>query len=223
MTTHARAHAGKRQILIVDDHPIVLRGLQELLVREPDVEVCGGADNVADALRQVEASRPDLVVVDISLGESSGIDLIAEINARYAGVKTLVWSMYDEEVFAERALRAGAMGYVNKKEPVGNVVQAIRQVLRGEMYASPQVTNALLRRVGGRAPLDEDPIRTLSDRELQVFQMLGHGMTTKEIAAKLELSPKTVDSHRENIKSKLDVRHATDLNRRAVQWVLENG
>jgi len=223
MTTQTRPHVGKRRILIVDDHPIVFRGLEELLAREPDVEVCGGAESVADALGQIEATRPDLVVVDVSLGESSGIDLITEINARYPGVKTLVWSMYDEEMFAERALRAGAMGYVNKKEPVGNVVQAMRQVLRGEMYASPQVTNALLRRVGGRAPLDEDPIRTLSDRELQVFQMLGHGMTTKEIAAKLELSPKTVDSHRENIKSKLDVRHAADLNRRAVQWVLENG
>jgi len=223
MTMPIRANAEKRRVLIVDDHPIVLRGLEELLAREPDIEVCGGAESVADALGQVEAARPDLVVVDVSLGESSGIDLIAEINARYPGVKTLVWSMHDEEMFAERALRAGAMGYVNKKEPVGNVVQAMRQVLRGEMYASPQVTNALLRRVGGRAPLDEDPIRTLSDRELQVFQMLGHGMTTKEIAAKLELSPKTVDSHRENIKSKLDVRHAADLNRRAVQWVLENG
>jgi DNA-binding NarL/FixJ family response regulator len=218
-----QARAEKRRVLVVDDHPIVLRGLEDLLAQEPDIEVCGGAGNVADALRQIEASRPDLAVVDVALHESSGIELLVEINARFPAVKTIVWSMYDEDVFAERALRAGAMGYVNKREPVGEVLHAIRQVLRGEMYASPKVTNALLRRVGGGAPLGTDPIQTLSDRELQVFQMLGHGMSVKEIAAKLELSPKTVDSHRENIKNKLDVRHATELNRRAVQWVLENG
>lgn len=223
MAPQKRANAAGRRILVVDDHPIVRRGLEELLAREVDIDVCAGADSVSEALRQVDQLRPELVVVDLSLGEGSGMDLITEIAERYEDVKMLVWSMHEEQTFAERTLRAGAMGYLNKKEPVENVVQAIRQVLDGEMYAGPEVTKALLRRVGGRSPLEEDPIQTLTDRELQIFQMLGRGMTVKEIALKLELSPKTVESHRENIKDKLDVRHATELNRRAVQWVMENG
>jgi DNA-binding NarL/FixJ family response regulator len=213
----------KQKLLIVDDHPIVRRGLTELLAREPDIEVCGGADNVADALKEVEAFHPDLVVVDMSLGDSHGIELITEIKARYPDVKTLVWSMFDEKMFAERAVRAGAMGYVNKKEPIENVLHAIRQVLAGEMYLSPRMTQRLVRRACGSGTLQGDPIQTLSDRELQVFEMLGQGMTAKHIARQLKLSPKTIEAHREKIKAKLDLKNAAELSRRAVLWVLENG
>lgn len=220
----AAGRCGERgtKLLIVDDHPIVRRGLAELLSRELEFEVREGADNVADALKEVESYLPDLVVVDMSLSDSSGIELLAEIKARWPKVKTLVWSMFDEKMFAERALQAGAMGYVNKKEPIANMVQAVRQVLRGEVFLSPQMTSRLLHRACGGVS-EGDPIQRLSNRELEVFQMLGNGMTTKQIGRKLDLSPKTVEAHRENIKAKLDLKNAAELNRRAVQWVLENG
>ena len=131
--------------------------------------------------------------------------------------------MFDEKVFAERALRAGAMGYINKREPVEKVLQAIRVVLRGEMFLSHEMTNSLLRRVGGGSPLEEYPISRLTDRELEVFGMIGNGQTTKQIARKLGLSPKTIEAHREKIKTKLRIANAAELSRRAVQWVLENG
>ncbi len=218
-------HQGKHKpkLLIVDDHPIVRRGLAELLARELGAEVRDGADNVADAMKEVEAFRPDLVVVDMSLNDSSGIDLIAQIKARCVDVKTIAWSMFDEKVFAERALRAGAIGYVNKKEPIDNMVYAVRQALQGNVYLSPQMTTRLLRRACGGETPQGDPIQRLSNREIEVFQMLGNGMTTKQIGRKLNLSPKTIETHRENIKTKLDLKNAAELNRRAVQWVLENG
>jgi len=213
----------KRRILIVDDHPIIRRGIAQLLADAPDVEVCGGAESVAEALEQLEARRPDLVVVDISLKESHGLDLIAQIKARYGGVKVLVWSAFDEKIFAERALRAGAMGYINKQEPLDKVVAAIRKILGGEVYLSPAMTNALLRTARGPESLHEDPVGRLTDRELEVFQMIGKGMTTQQIARKLDLSPKTVEAHREKIKTKLDLKNASQLTQRAVQWMLENG
>ena len=213
----------KRTLMIVDDHPIVRRGLAELLARELDFEVREGADNVADAIKDVETLHPDLVVVDMSLNDGSGIELITAIKARCADVKTLVWSMFDEKLFAERALQAGAMGYVNKKEPIENMVNAVRQVLQGNIYLSAQMTTRLLHRVCNNGKSEGDPIQKLSNRELEVFQMLGNGMTTKQIGGKLDLSPKTIEAHRENIKAKLDLKNGAELNRRAVQWVLENG
>jgi len=221
--TNVRPRIDKRKILVVDDHPIVRKGLAQLIAHESDIEVCGGAENVAEALEQVSALHPDLVVVDISLKDSHGIELIAQVKASHPEVKTLVWSMFDEKVFAERALRAGAMGYINKQQSIEKVVDAIRQVLSGEMYLSPQMTNLFLRRVGGCEPLEEDPIRHLTDRELEVFEMIGKGLTTQQIARKLDISPKTVESHREKIKTKLELKNAAQLAQRAVQWVLENG
>jgi len=213
---------GKYRILIVDDHPVIQRGLAYALSQELDMEVCGGAVSVAGALTAMEESRPDLVVVDITLEDSSGLELIAEIKNRKADVRTVVWSSFDEKIFAERAIRAGAMGYVNKKEPIERLVSAIRQVLGGNFYLSAGMTNRLLQRASGSRPLEEDPIRRLSNRELEVFTMIGQGMTTKQIARKLDLSPKTVEAHRENIKTKLDLKNSGELNRRAVLWVLEN-
>ena len=162
---------GRQRVLIVDDHPIVRRGLAELLAHEPHIEVCGAADNVADAIKEVEARGPHLVIVDMSLNESSGLELIAELKTRWPDIKTLAWSMFDEKIFAERALRAGAMGYVNKKEPIENMVGAVRQVLQGNVYLSPQMTNRLLHRAmrrntGRRRPdskIVEPGTRGLSD------------------------------------------------------------
>ncbi len=211
----------KLRILVVDDHPIVRKGLAQLIAHEPDIEMVGGADNVVDALRQVADLHPDLVVVDMSLKDSHGLELLAQIKAQFVDVRTLVWSMFEEKIYAERALRAGAMGYVNKQESNSQLLAAIRQVLAGELYLSSQMTRTLLRRVRGGDLLAEDPVQTLSNRELEVFEMIGNAMTTQQIARKLKLSPKTVEAHREKIKSKFKLANAAELNRRAVQWVLE--
>lgn len=213
----------KHRILIVDDHPIVRQGLARLLESEPDIEVCGGAESVAEAIEQVEALRTALVIVDISLKDSHGIELISQLKARDENAKMLVWSMFDEKLFAERALRAGAMGYVNKQEPVETVIRALRQVLGGEVYLSRQMANYVARRIGKSQTLDQDPIGALSNRELEVFQLIGQGMTTQKIARMLNLSPKTIEAHRERIKAKLCLNNAAELSCRAVQWVLENG
>ncbi|NLE37146.1 MAG: response regulator transcription factor [Pirellulaceae bacterium] len=212
----------KSRILIVDDHPIVRRGLRELIDDEPDFEVSGEAEDVDDALRMVERLSPDVVIVDLSLKESHGIDLIQALKARGEKPKTLVSTMHDELLFAERVLRAGASGYVSKKELPETIIVAVRQILRGETYLSEAVAKrlALRRRIGDVA---SDPISTLSNRELTVFEMLGRGLATKQIAHRLELSQKTVETYRENIKVKLKLRNSSELSRQATQWVLENG
>jgi len=222
-TTEGVKMGTKHRIMIVDDHPIVREGLCSLLAAEPDAEVCGEAEDVDEALVQLELTDPDLVVIDISLKSSNGIRLLGEIRARRPDVKALVWSMYDEKLFAERALRAGAMGYINKRESMDHTVEAIRQVLRGEVYLSEPMTRQLLARVSKGKPMASDPVQTLSDRELEVFQMIGQGMSTQQIAHRLQLSPKTVEAHRERIKLKLDVRNAAELSRRAVEWALQGG
>lgn len=210
------------RVLIVDDHPVVRRGLAELINDETDLEVCGEASDGPDALRQVEAKHPDVVVVDISLQAGNGIELIQQIKDRDERIKTLVSSMHDESLFAERALRAGAMGYVNKQEPTEKVIDAIREVLNGQVYLSARMANRLLQSVVGGETLEQDPIGSLSNRELEVFELIGQGMTTKKIAGRLHLSPKTIETHREKIKTKLNLSNSTELSRRAVQWVLEN-
>lgn len=222
-SAEARRRPRKYRVLIVDDHPIVREGLAQLIAHEPDIEVCGGAEDVSEAIEQVKATDPHLVVVDISLKESNGIDLISRLKAHHKGIKMLVWSMFDEKLFAERALRAGALGYISKQESIDEVVDAIHQVLRGEIYLSPSMTGRLLHRVRGGSALAEDPVAGLSNRELAVFEMIGEGLTTKQIARKLHLSPKTIEAHREKIKAKLRLANAAELSRRAVQWVLERG
>ena len=211
----------KHRVLIVDDHPIIRRGLTQFLVDTPDIEVCGGAESVVDALQQVEATRPDLVLVDITLRDSHGVELIQLLKDGPHTVKMLVWSMFDEKLYAERVLRAGASGYINKQEPMKKVLEAMRQVLRGDVYLSPPMTIAVLRHVGKVVTLDENPVHGLTNRELEVFEMLGKGMTTKQIAGELGLSCKTVETHREKIKTRLNICNATQLTQRAVQWVLE--
>jgi len=210
--------------MIVDDHPLVRRGLAELISAEPDLEICGEAADADEAIQRIQDLKPDLAVIDIALKGSDGITLIKRIKAHQLDVKMLVSSMHDESLFAERALRAGAMGYINKEEATDLVIQAIRQVLGGQVYLSAEMTNRLLHGVvSSRELIEKSPVDTLSDRELEVFGLLGRGLTTREIAEQLHLSVKTIETYREHIKSKLSLETSAELTRHAVQWVLENG
>ncbi|MHC4398342.1 MAG: response regulator transcription factor [Planctomycetota bacterium] len=212
----------KYRVLIVDDHPIVRHGLGELIARQPDLEVCGEAADTAEALRQVETHRPDVAIVDISLEGESGIGLIEDLGAMYPEVKVLVSSMHDEKTFAGRALRAGALGYINKRESIRKVVEAVRQILHGEVYLSAAMAKKLLRRAAVGKPLDQDPVELLSNRELEVLEMIGRGMTVQEMARRLCLSVSTIETHRQKIKTKLDLKNSTQLNRFAFLWMQEN-
>ncbi len=208
-------------VLIVDDHPIVRCGLRELLSQKPELVVCGEAANADEALRALAALRPDLMIIDISLNGESGIDLIQQLKARESEVKILVCSMHDELYFAERSLHAGALGYVNKQEATGKLLEAVFTVLEGRVYLSPSMTERMLRHTVGSPQPAEDPMHRLSVRELEILELIGQALTTNEIAGKLHLSPKTVETHRENIKSKLNLKNGLELTRWAVQWVLE--
>jgi len=211
----------KRKVLIVDDHPIVRRGLAELIAMEHDLEACGEAADMAEAIKQIETNCPDVAIIDISLKSGHGLKLIEHIKANYKGVKMLVSSMHSELDFAERSLHAGALGYISKHEPTEMLLDAIRQVLRGEIYLTSRMSNRLMHNLVEK-PANTDPIKTLSNREVEVFEMIGQGLTTQQIAGKLKLSAKTIETHREKIKGKLDLKNSAELNRRAVQWALEN-
>lgn len=213
----------KYRVLLVDDHPLVRRGLADVIAREPDLEACGEAGDVAEALTVVERTKPNVVVVDLTLKSGHGIDLIEKLVGRDPDAKILVSSMHDEMLFAERVLRAGAKGYISKQEPPETLIRAIRQVLRGELYLSPRMTSRLLNRVVAGGSTENDPVQSFSNRELEVYEMIGQGQTVQQIAARLHLSPKTIETHREKIKQKLNVTNSAELNRRAVQWVLERG
>jgi len=212
----------RRRVLTVDDHPIVRQGLFSLISKDPDMEICGEASHIKEAMFVAEKEHPDVVIVDLSLDGEDGIELIDYIKSRWPSVKILVYSSHDEETYAGRVLRAGAMGYISKREPMTKIVVAVRQILSGEIYLSPQMTTKLLQRAVVGKPLDYNPMETLSNRELQVFEMIGQGMNTIEIAQKLEVSPKTIESHRKVIKTKLHLQTAAQLSRRAFQWVQEN-
>jgi DNA-binding NarL/FixJ family response regulator len=212
----------KINVLIVDDHTMVREGLTGFLLRQPDLEVCGEAEDAVEAMRQVIDKRPDLAIIDISLRSGNGLELVKRIHSEHERVKILVLSMHDESLFAERAIRAGAMGYLNKQQPRQKIIEAIRCILEGRVYLSPDMTERVLSRTLGRSQdQSRSPIESLSDRELEVFELIGHGQTVREIARKLELSPKTVETYRENIKVKLDIDNATELVRHATQWVME--
>lgn len=212
------------RVLIVDDHPFMRRGLAQTIKDQPGLSVCGEAGSVTEALQIIESSRPQLAVVDISLGEESGLELIQAIRQKWPDVKVLVSSMHDEMLFAERALRAGALGYVNKGEPPNVFIAALQRVNSGQIYLSDRMTNRMLDHVlTDKGEQIRSPIETLSNRELEVFEMIGKGLATKQIAAKLGLSPKTIETYREHIKQKLNLANSTELTRSAVQWVLEQG
>jgi DNA-binding NarL/FixJ family response regulator len=211
-----------KRVLIVDDHPIVRHGMGQLLGDEPDLVVCGEAANAGEAIRAVEALRPDMAIIDIQLDGMDGLNLLKDLKARWPGLHVLIVSVHDETLYAERALRAGALGYLNKQTATEYLVEACRRVLAGEIYLSEQMSSRLLHSVvGGKTDLEESPIDRLSDRELEVFRLLGEGLGTRQIADKLALSMKTIETYRENIKDKLSLADSNQLVRHAVQWVLE--
>lgn len=211
------------RILIVDDHPLVREGLTLRLSLQPDLEVCGEATSEEEALQCVKRTRPDLMIVDISLKHGHGLDLIKQVRARFPAVKMLVVSGYQESLYAERALRAGALGYLNKQESSEKLLDAIRTVREGKLYTSPELSQWLAEQAlrGGRT--QKSPLERLTDRELEIFRLIGEGQTSGAIANQLLLSTHTIDTHRENIKRKLGLSNAAELSRAAVQWVLENG
>lgn len=210
------------RIFLIDDHPVVRSGVKTFLEGQPDFEVCGESAGPQEALAALAKTQPDLVLVDIGLGETSGLDLIKNLRNLCGHTRILVLSMYDEAMYAERALRAGAHGYVMKSEPPETILKAVRQVLAGEVYTSASVSSRLVKRaVGAGAGEQPSPLSSLSDRELEVFRMLGQGMTTREIAASLHLSIKTVETYREHLKRKLHLDNAAQLIRCAVEWAKE--
>jgi len=220
MATAKTPPKGKHRIFIVDDHPIFRQGLAQLINQESDLCVCGEADDYQGALRAVAELNPDMVIVDITLKDMSGIDLIKEVRKLNRGIIMLVISMHDESLYAERALRAGARGYVVKQEASESIVQAIRQVRIGGIYVSPRMTEQMLSRFV-EGPLDavESPLKALTDREMEVFHLIGEGLGISEIGLRLHLSVKTIGTYRERIKEKLNLRNSTELLRHAFNWV----
>jgi DNA-binding NarL/FixJ family response regulator len=212
------------RVFVIDDHPIVRHGFAQLLSGEPDLELCGQAAEAHSALVAITAAEPDVVIVDVSLGDASGIDLIGEIKQRLPRAAVLVVSMHDEELYAERSLRAGAAGYVMKHEATGAIVRAIRSVAAGGIFVSEAVSARLLQRLAARSgPGDGSPLGTLSNRELHVLELIGRGLGTREIAELLHISIKTVESYRARLKEKMNLRSGIELTRFAVQWATEDG
>ena len=211
------------RIFIVDDHAMFREGLCQLIDREPDFAVCGDAADAAEAMRDIGELKPDLVIVDISLAGTSGIDLIKAIKEQHEDLPVLVVSMHEETLYAERALRAGAMGYVMKQEPAKTVKVAIRKVLGGNMHLSEKMASSMLARFmhGDQGGQPASPIETLSDRELEVFRMLGQGKGIRQIAEDLSLSIATINSFRTRIKEKLNLKTSTEVMLHAIQWVRE--
>ena len=221
MKTKAPAPKKARtRILIVDDHPIVRKGIADLVGQKPDFLVCGDADRVEDALPAIDELKPDLVIVDLSLKGAGGLELLKDLKIRHPELPALVLSMHDETLFAERALRAGARGYVMKQEAVNELEHAIRRVLTGKIYLSQAMSDRLLHMVSqGEKVRDRSPMERLSDRELEVFEMIGRGLPMREIAKELHLSVKTIETHRAHIKEKLSITSAVQLVQHATQWV----
>lgn len=215
------APAGQRnRIFIVDDHPIVRKGLAQLINQEPDMVVCGEAENAQNALELLKKIRPDLAIVDISLQGIDGIELIKKIKDRDINLPILVVSMHDESLFAERALKVGAKGYIMKQEAIEKMMEAIRKVIKGEVYVSERVSATIVKKfIDGKAESSRSPMEVLSNRELEVFQLIGQGFGTRQIAGELNVSIKTVESYRANIKEKLNLRNAAELIRHAVHYV----
>jgi DNA-binding NarL/FixJ family response regulator len=220
MTDNTSENSGKTSVFLVDDHPLVRQGLTQIINNESDLEVTGEAADAAQALTDISKQTPDLVIADISLRGTNGLELIKNIKAVCQDIPVLVFSMHDESVYAQRALRAGARAYLMKQESAEKIVEAIRRVLSGEIYVSAKVADQVLHQiVSGASASSQNPIERLSDRELEVIQLIGKGLSTREIASNLNLSVKTIESHRAHIKEKLSLRNATELVQFCVQWV----
>jgi DNA-binding NarL/FixJ family response regulator len=212
--------AAKKRILIVDDHPMMRQGLAQLIDNESDLNVCGEADTAGQALTAVGTQKPDLVIADISLPDRNGLELIKDLQAMHSSLPVLVVSMHDESLYAERVLRAGGRGYIMKQEGGKKLMEAIRQVLSGQIYVSEKMSAKILEIFSGRRPqAANSPLEQLSDREFEVFQLIGQGKATREIADHLHLSVKTVEVHRANIRKKLKLASGTDVVHQAIRWV----
>lgn len=210
------------QVFLVDDHPMVREHLAHLIDQQPDMRICGEAVDLAQALEGIGQTHPDIAIIDISLRCSNGLDLIKEIKARGWTVPILVLSMHEESLYAERVLRAGALGYINKQEPSKNILFAVRRVLDRQIHVSAAVSERLVKQaIGGLAGSEVLPVTRLADRELEVFQMIGRGLGTRQIAEALGLGVKTVETYRARIKEKLSINDGTQLSRHAIQWVAE--
>lgn len=212
------------RIAIVDDHPIVRRGLVEMINQESHLTVCAEAETFHQALDAIKKEKPDLAIVDLTLADIGGLELIKQLQNSAPELPILVLSMHDETLYAERALRAGAKGYIMKQEGSQGLISAINTVLRGEISLSERMASRLLGKlIGGRSEVNSSPLSRLSDRELEVFELLGQGLGTRSIAERLCVSIKTIESHREHIKEKLGLKNATELVQHATQWVMREG
>ncbi len=213
--------ANKCKVLLVDDHPIVRQGLALLIDREADLAVCGEAEGAHTAFHAIEALKPDIVVLDISLSGPDGLDVLKEIRMKTAALPVLILSMHDETIYAERAMRAGANGYIMKQEATEKVLVAIRRILQGDVYLSDRLTNTMLQQfVRGGGPSKSSPLVSLTDRELEVFRLIGEGHGTRRIADELHLSVKTIESYQAHIKEKLALRNARELVQHAIEWTV---
>jgi DNA-binding NarL/FixJ family response regulator len=208
--------------VIVDDHQLVRYGVGRLVASEGDLEVCGEAANPDQAIDVIRRTRPAVVIVDLSLENGSGLDLIKRIREEDSSIRVLVLSMHDERLHAERALRAGAQGYVNKQWPAEELLVAVRRVRDRHIYLSEQMTDALLGQVAGGGSESSPPIERLSDREFEIFRMIGSGRSVRQIAGALNISPKTVEYHRTHVKQKLNLSTSVELSRYAIEWTFEN-
>jgi DNA-binding NarL/FixJ family response regulator len=224
VSSSERSSSPPARVLIVDDHPIVRHGLGQLITDVPDLYVCGSAASPTEALQAITESKPDLVLLDLSLGEDSGLELLKQIRTQHANLPVLVLSMHDEAYYADRVLRAGAMGYVMKQESADHVIAAIHQVLSGKVYLSETMSSSMLTRmVGGKSTDGGSPVDSLTDRELQVLNLIGRGLGTRQIAEQLHLSVKTVENYREHLTAKLKLQTSSELVRYAVRWDIEDG
>lgn len=207
------------KIIIVEDHPIFRMGIEALINREPDMVVCDFAEDVDSARDVIEQSQPDLVIVDLTLKNSNGIELIKEIGQKQKNISFLVLSMHDESLHAERCILAGAKGYIMKQEASESVVEAVRQILSGNIYVSPAIMSNILNKFQHEPEtLNESPLKRLTDREIQIFQLIGKGLSTGEISCQLKISVKTIGTYRERIKEKLAIKQGSELVRKAVVW-----
>jgi len=212
------------RIVIVDDHPIVANGIQQLINREPDMKVVKSVQDAETAVRAIECDSPDLLIVDISLkGATNGIDLIKGLKKRYPKIMTLVLSMHDENLYAERAIKAGAKGYIMKNDLTDNIVKAIRTILSDRLYLSDMITSKLLNNIANENIADDESIiKTLSDREFEVFEYIAAGLKSSDIAKEMNISVKTVETHKLNIKSRLNLRSGTGLTKYGIEWKHKN-
>lgn len=216
----SKAEPDRKKILLVDDHPMMRAGLAQLINRQPDMTVCAEAGQPVEVFGLISQTRPDLVLTDLTMPGRSGLEFIKDLVALQPDLSILVISMHDEGIYAERCLRAGAHGYIMKESGSENLLMALRRVLSGQTYVSPGVSESILGNLSARKPRGSDsPIQALSDREFEVFQLVGQGKSTREIAGQLHLSPKTVDVHRGHIREKLGLKDVTALVRYAVRWL----